>query len=232
MDTLDFVKDSYFIENQLREKKFQLERVRRDNQRLLELRSRLDEAAMMRNEVTEYLKTLTMLHKAGIEEDKNFKNRRIDYLNDTITSALTQIFPEMQARAEISYDFNRKAVANVELKTNDGGTSDPYMEGKLLQYLVSLTAISGIVDSFGANTLYIDEAFGVAHPSILGELGDMLSKLSKDFQIVLVSQNEELYQNVPHRKFLFDKDEYSGVTQLISVTDLDEESEGTTDGGN
>jgi len=53
----------------------------------------------------------------------------------------------------------------------------------------------------GVNNLYVDEAFGVAAPEILGEIGQVIQHhVDNGMQIVIISQNPGLYQDLPRHE--------------------------------
>ena len=67
----------------------------------------------------------------------------------------------------------------------------------------------------GITNLYVDEAFGVAAPDILGDLGQLLYEQVDDgMQVIIISQNPGLYQDIPRREIHLKRD---SVTKSVSV---------------
>lgn len=154
-------------------------------------------------------------------EDREFKNRRIAYLNELITTSLNDIFPDDCLKAKLKCDFNRKNEVSLLLYDADMEELEPDIcSGKLQQYLISFTAVAGIALGLGVNNLYVDEAFGVAAPEILGEIGKIVQRYAeKGMQIVLISQNPGLYQDLPRHEIRLHRDPLTKSVEVVSETD-------------
>lgn len=163
-----------------------------------------------------YLKDTKLLLTAIDKEDRDYKNKRIDFIDSLITDGLARIFPQDRLKAHLDCDFNRKNEAVLSLTDIYNNELDPDIcSGKLQQYLICFTAVIAIIRGLQIPNLYIDEAFGVAAPEILGDLGQLLHEQVDDgMQVIIISQNPGLYQDIPRREIHIRKDP---VTKSVSV---------------
>lgn len=163
-----------------------------------------------------YIKDIKLLLTAVDTEDRNYKNQRIDFIDSLITDGLARIFPQDGLKAHLDCDFNRKNEAVLYLTDNNNNELDPDIcSGKLQQYLICFTAVIAIIRGLGITNLYVDEAFGVAAPDILGDLGQLLYEQVDDgMQVIIISQNPGLYQDIPRREIHLKRD---SVTKSVSV---------------
>lgn len=193
-----------------------------NNSRFDDMRTKLLKLADLQTDIAEYLADLYSINAAAREAEHNYQNRRIQYLNVLITDALKEIFPKEDLRVEIIYDFHRKDTIRLKLVDRFGNESNPMIaQGQLMQYVISFVAVAGITTGLGYKNLFIDEAFGVAAASKLPDLGDILkSYIDKGMQIILVSQNDNLYKGIPHRVINLEKDGATGLTSIVSTLDF------------
>lgn len=189
-----------------------------EREKLVDERNRLME---LRDEFDQYRFDVKRLISAIETEDRQFKNRRIDYLNTLITESLADIFPDDDLKAHLHCDFYRKNGVTLTLVDSDGNELIPDIcSGKLQQYLISFAAVAGIASGLGVKSLYVDEAFGVAAPAILGELGKVIQKrAAQGMQIVMIAQNPGLYQDLPRREICLQRDPVSKNVIVANETD-------------
>ena len=180
-----------------------------EKQKLRELRESFDEYRYDVKKLTEMVE----------QEDREFKNRRILYINDLITESLQEIFPEERLSAELECDFYRQSEVSLVLRDYMHNEYVPDIcSGKLQQYIISFAAVAGITKGLGIRNLYVDEAFGVAAPAILGDLGEFIKKIVDDgMQVIMIAQNPGLYQGMPRREISLRKN--SGCVVVESETD-------------
>lgn len=218
---MGFLQDKSFFQEKILQKKLKLMQAQEANKRLAELKIQLNQLLEVKEETNNYYNKLNQLKRVIIKEDDSYKERRLSYVNGVVTDALAQIFPEESVTAIINCDFVRKDSVSLELHSDNEMILDPEMnEGKLMQYLISFSAVSAITKALGSNTLYVDEAFGVSEPERLPKIGKILGEKAKNTQIILVSQNAGLYEDEPYRLFHLEKDSVTEITSLVEVTDV------------
>lgn len=188
-----------FYEAKLSRKEVDIERVRENNKKVNKLILEKEESERLLLDIQEYRNILKIIETAVEAENNNFKNRRLDFLNTVITGSIAEFFPQLGLQANVTCDFSRKSKAKMTLIDSEGHVGTPKIgQGKLMQYLVSFAACCGITKGLGFNNIFIDEAFGAAAVSLLPTIGEAVQRIVKDgTQVVLVSQNPALYQDLP-----------------------------------
>lgn len=185
-------------ESKILHSRIELDRKKTSNEKINQYRAALQECNDMYDKANEYLNALKVVETAVTKEAREYQNRRIKFIDEVITKAVAKIFPDRNIKAELNCDFSRTDRVSLTLTDDSGYSFIPFVgEGKLLQYLVSVSAVASITKSLGCDNLYIDEAFGVARVDHLEDLGDLLQTfINSKLQIILVSQNPVLYQNL------------------------------------
>lgn len=204
----DILSNRMYYERKMNEAEIKLERAKISNEQSDKLRAELDVLLTLISDVKKHRNNLLLLQTAATKETNEFQNRRIEYLNDMISAALAEIFPDEGYVAKICCDFSRKEVCELILYDSDGHESMPDIsEGKLMQYLISFAAVSGITKGLGCSNLFIDEAFGVSDIDRLPELGKAIQKqVQSGMQVILISQNSALYAELPRHVINLHKD--------------------------
>lgn len=201
------------------------ERARERNEMRQRLIVEREELEVLFKDINEYCQRLKELRSRAIKENDDFRTRRLEHLNNVITEGVSAIFPSRHLKAELICDFKRKNTVKLKLTDEAGNDFRPHINnGKLMQYLISFTAVCGIAKSLGIQNIFIDEAFGVASSENLSKIGDIIrEKIEEDgFQIILVSQNNALYMDVPRRQFNYRLDSELIKTNLVSVDDVED----------
>lgn len=218
----DILRDRDFFERKLYQKHAELERARVTNEMREKVESRKSEVEEVTLELEKYLFDLKRLRAVLETEDRDFKNRRLDYVDSLITDSLSAIFPDDGLKAKLHCEFNRKNGVDLELVDKyDNELSPDICSGKLQQYLISFAAVAGIANGLGIKQLYVDEAFGVAAPSILGEIGKVIQKsVDNGMQIILIAQNSGLYQDLPRREIKLKKSVETDAIEVVSEEDF------------
>lgn len=199
-----------------------IETAKETNKRIEKIQKKLDYVNTLQNSVNTYLSNLRYLLKVVNVEEVSFRERRLAYLNENVTEALAQIFPEEHFTAYIDCNTTRgKNYAQLVLKDRDGIERMPFIqEGKMCQYLISFAVIKGVTAALGSNNIYVDEAFGAASSDNIQKVGPILKELADNgTQIILVSQNASLYENIPHREICFHKDNLTQSVVIDEITD-------------
>ena len=217
------INDIAFFKQQLNNKLINLEKAKVYNEQFEALQVKCLETKAVQDKLVDYVTELSLLKSMIISEAKAFKERRIQYLNDSITEELGKIFPEEGFTAKIVCDFkynNNKAY--LTLIDKSGNVRIPKIsEGKLCQYLISFSSTVGTVKGLGKRNIYIDEAFGVSSPQKLLEVSTLLNDvLESGIQLVVISQHKELYQDLPRREIHLYKNPDTGVTSVEDIVEL------------
>lgn len=217
----EILRAKQYYESLIYQKTAELERAKINNQQREKLLASRNETAELLRDIIEYQGDLKRFFEAVNTEDREFKNRRITFINGLITEALSIIFPEDSFRAELRCDFYRKSDVSLVLLDRNGNEMIPDVcSGKLQQYLITFAAISGIARGLGVNNLFVDEAFGVAALDILGDIGVIIGELVKNgMQIIMIAQNPAVYQDIPRREIVMRKDAKLDKVEICSVTD-------------
>lgn len=212
------LRDQDYFERKLYERYANLERAKINNEMREKLVTKRDSLASIVSELKQYIATLKKVNAAIDTEDHQYKNRRLDYLNELITESLAKIFPDDLLEARVECDFNRTNTVTLSLYDKYGNVLEPYMcSGKLQQYLISFASVAGIAAGLGKHNLYVDEAFGVAAPEILGEIGKVVQQnVENGTQVVIISQNPGLYQDLPRHEIHLQTDVKNQEVKVVS----------------
>ena len=218
----DFKNNKKLYEMYLDRLKLDYEKAKEMNDKITILRKRLQHVNLLLDDVENYVKNLNFLLRVVNIEETNFKKRRLGYLNQSITEALAEIFPNEQFIAKIDCDVVRgKNYAQLILYDRDGNERMPFVqEGKMCQYLISFAAVKGVTTALGSDTMFIDEAFGAASADNTQKMGPIIQNIAENgIQVILVSQNSSLYENIPHREIYCHKDSITQSVVIDSITD-------------
>lgn len=223
MDFNEIKRNRQYVSSKIVDMKMQLERANATNQQYEELDRKRLELVELNQSYEKYLSDLKRLKLMVTEEDSNFKQRRVNYLNEIITEKVSQFFPDEEFKAKITYDTRYNTVkAGLVLIDPYGNFRKPSIaEGQLCQYLISFAAIDGIISSINKHNIYIDEAFGVSSKENLVKVGEMLAKsAASGMQIILISQDAGIYEDIDHREITIYKDSATGSTVVDSIVDI------------
>lgn len=194
----NIITNKYIYMQKLRNARIQLEKDRLNNEKVDYYKKCLNELECLCDRAEQYTDSLKLVEAAVIKEIHDYQIRKIDYLNDLITKAISRIFPQRKVRAELKSDFSRTDKVSLLLYDDMDNMFIPYVcEGKLMQYLISVSAVAAITKSLSCSNIFIDEAFGVARMDHLEDLGDLLqSFVDEGLQVVVISQNPALYNSL------------------------------------
>lgn len=221
MNISEIEKSYNYYENEVKNLAVKLEVARERNAQLENLKREKVELTSFLNEIQEYWENLALVRASVIKESDDYQTRRIEYLNELITKALRDIFPTENYTAKITYDYKRRDIVKLRLVDQEGHVSTPDIgQGQLMQYVISFAAVSGITKGLGFKNIFIDEAFGVAAVDKLPELGNIIdSNVKAGMQVILISQNPELYNSIPRRVISLEKDALTKTTGVVDITD-------------
>lgn len=216
--------DPKLIERKLRNKYAQIEKLKSNNERHKKLEEELDKLLKLQKDYEDYMKLLKKILLNVQLEYQDFRERRLEFLNESITNKIMKIFPNRGMMAKIVYEEHRgQETAKLILVDPLGRVSKPKIaEGDLCKYLICYAAIESVIISLGKNKIFIDEAFGVASETNKPRIGEILHRsASNGMQIILISQDKELYEGVPHREFWLQLDEITNEAHLVKEVDVD-----------
>lgn len=224
MDVNKIIKDKEFFRKRLLDKKLQLENVVMANREYEQLEQEKIAGEAIEQELKQYLADLVQLKDNVNFEDKEYRNRRIDFLNSELTEMLYKFFPNKGLIADIIFDDKYKGSnAYLQLKDADNNIRTPEnTEGGLGQYLISYAAVTGVLKALNQNIVFLDEAFGVSDKTNLVKIGELLHKSCEEgMQIILATQDPLLYSSVPHRAFCLELDVEKDSVVIDKVLDVD-----------
>lgn len=213
-----------FYRNKILDKRAALERAKVLQAEYMKTKTHYDRVTDLEKRSYNHLVKLEQLLKIIEKEDSDFKERRINFLNDHITNEILKIFPSKGYVAKIDCDFKRgSGTATLTLIDKYGRERIPEIsEGKLCQYLISFASTVGAVKGLNTNNIYVDEAFGVSSTSNLPKIGDILKSTVEDgMQLILISQNAELYSSIPRREIHLKLDEGTDVSVVEDIVDFE-----------
>ena len=189
---------THLYEQHIRSAHIELEKDKLNNAKIDQYKKQLEDLDAIYNRATEYINNLKLVDTAVVKEAHDYQTRRIDYLNSIITQSIERIFPQKNVRAELKSDFSRTDKVTLMLYDDMGNEFPPFVcEGKLMQYLISVSAVAAITKSLSGTDIFIDEAFGVSRIDHLEDLGDLLQSFIDDgLQVTIISQNPALYGNL------------------------------------
>lgn len=167
-----------------------------------------------------YVNILKNLLLSAKKQDNEYKLRRKVYIEDMIKSNLDFIFPQENIEVSLNIETERnKQKIKLKLKEeNDTAFRSPKnSSGGLAQQLISFSSSMGIINLLGKHKFFIDEAFGNGDPENKEKLSKLLESYSKDNQIFMISQGDELYKNIPHREIKLEK--INNKVKCISIKD-------------
>lgn len=214
-------KDLMYFERKMYQRYAELEHAKLNNEMRERIAARCERLGEIVADLKVYYATVKKVAAAIDTEDRDYKNRRLGYLNSLITDSLAKIFPDKSLQACVECDFDRKNIVTLTLTDKYGNELDPDIcSGKLQQYLISFASVAGIASGLGINNLYVDEAFGVAAPEILGEIGQVIQHhVDNGMQIVIISQNPGLYQDLPRHEIRLKTN--TATSEVIVESEID-----------
>lgn len=220
---MQFEKNYSYYQRMIDEKKAKLERANACNEQHKRLQARYTQLDAELSRATELNLALKKILLLAHKEDLNYKEGRKHLLESIIDSSLVNIFPNEELRAKLSCDFKRNS-SQITLRLEDkhGKLRKPSVsEGQMMQYLISVSAMFGVLNNLGCTSVYLDEAFSVSSPDNLVKVGAELNKYIQDgMQIFCISQNSEIYDSIPHRAFYMHKDPIDECVIIDKVVDI------------
>lgn len=204
------------------DKRIKLETAKNKNNEIDKLKAKFQKAEETLTKLKEGLDRFILLDRMAVEEENDYKKRRLDYLTAYINNNLNFIFPSQNLTAEIDSEVKYKS-QNVSLRLIDGHGNQriPYInEGKLFQELISFSASVGLAECLNLTSFYMDEAFAASSPENLSKVGKMLrDMLERGFQIFLIEQKDDIYKDLPRREIILHKDEIEQAVRCESIID-------------
>ncbi len=194
------------------------EKIEKKRQKLVSL---LNESNILCSFLKQKLVDLKVLQEVIGREEVAFKQRRLSYLDGNITESLQYIFPRKSLYAKTSCNFDRKNTKlHLSLVDKKGYVRPTYLtEGKFAQQLISFTAAKSCTKLLGKNKLYLDEAFSNSSEDNLLKMQKLLQEsVNEGFQIILISQSNLLFSDIPHHQIILDS---SGGEFVDSVKYID-----------
>ena len=211
------------ISARVRDKETQLHTARIYNDQFNSVKVKYDKTKALYNDIKMLEKLYSIYVKFLTNEDHNFKQRRLEYLEKYIDSNLDIIFPNecFKSHIEFDYSYNSQKVS-LTLIDREGKVRIPSIcEGSLLQQLIGFSAAVAITECLGSNKFYMDEAFSASSMENKSKIADLLKKLVQDsgFQIILIEQSDDIYKDIPRREIYLNKDEITAEVSVVKTID-------------
>jgi hypothetical protein len=211
-----------YVSGRITDMKIKLERAKINNERYDKLKERRDQLSLLCIGYDKLIEEHRLIDRMILEEETRFRQNRVDYLNDMITDRLALFFPNDNRTAHLLFE-NKRGIMRASLLLEDGmgNQEDTNVSASDFQkYLIGFTATCGILEAQDKHIIFVDEAFGVADKDNVVKMGECLDKSVKSgTQIILISQNADLYSSVERREFVLSRDPITNVASIVSVTD-------------
>lgn len=223
MDYNKMLSNKQFFEKKLMEKKLKLEQITSSNKEFEQLSAEKIRGDEILGVLEMYTRDLNDLLANVNREDKDYRNRRINFLNTEITKMLNKFFPNKNLEASIVFDDKYKnSNAFLNLVDGEGDVRNPAnTEGMFEQYLISFTAVTTVLQTLSKNIVFIDEAFGVASKNNLPRIAECLAQsCGNGMQIILATQDPLLFNTIPHRVTNLILNPITDAVEIESVVDV------------
>lgn len=203
------------VNHTLSQKKSEVSRQKTLNDERLDLENELQETTALQTYTNQIKLANKTLHDKVYNEDKAFKQRRLNFLSSVVTEYISEVFPDRGFTAKLECTFSYGDV-NPNLKLFDRLQRQRIItlqEGMFLQSLISYAATIGMIESLGVKILYSDEAFSVSDPENLGKVAELKRfLLGRINQIIEIEQSNAGYKNLPRREIHL---EYDPLTDSV-----------------
>lgn len=210
------------LKTKLNRSKTELALAKRSNEELKEIYTKHAYAEETLNEVKFMLSSFKDFSVLVNKEDAKFKQRRLDYLCNYIDNNLQRIFPYDDLKSKIYVNFKYKSqLAKLKLRNSKGREFIPKIaEGGLKRHLISFSSSLALVECLGGNKIYMDESFSTSSPENLTKIGVILQDLvEKNFQVVLVEHQSDIYKDLPRREIHLDRDKIQNKVIVTNIID-------------
>ena len=206
----------------LNSKKSEIEAIKESNKKVEALSKESAELEVAKSKIAMYARALENILLATKKEDGSFKSKRLGYLKDKIKSEQERIFDdtfEVELKPKL---VRNKRLAKLRISINGGKFTNPVnSSGGLSQQLISSSSSLAVLELLKKNKVFIDEAFNASSTENLSNVGEMLRPYpDKGVQIVLISQSGALYQDLPRREIILERQ--NDEARLVSSTDWGE----------
>jgi hypothetical protein len=220
----DYVKERSLLDvyrSNLYQYKDLLNEGRRVNQERERLVVKLEKAISASDKLRIIMQAYKKLEELVLAEDINFKNRRLDFISEAITSNLNVFFPHDGFKAKLVCDFNRGMKVRLDLYDSNNRLRRVHIsEGKLLQSQVSYSAAIAIAFSLGVDKLYLDEAFAASSPNNLTKTEEVTKwAIDNGMQIIMIEQYPNGYKDLKRREFWLKKNPITMAVEKPVVMD-------------
>lgn len=173
-------------------------RVVKQNEHYLKLDSNKSRIESNLNAIRRYLQDERELSSYILSAESEWRSAIVKTLEDTITVALSMVFPYDGYTAELDlrpYRSKLKIDASISSYNLNSNTklSIKGSQGRLLQQILSFSAIITMMKVLGINTIYVDEAFSGASVKNLTRVSDLIAYIaSTGVNMVIITQNEAM----------------------------------------
>ena len=188
-----------------------------------EVKAKYDKTKDLLNDISTLKQLFSIFISLLTNEDHNFKERRVKYLEKYIDNNLDIIFPNECFKSKIDFDFSYNSQkVSLTLLDREGRERIPSVcEGSLLQQLIGFSAAVAIAECLGYDKFYMDEAFSASSMENKSKIANLLKKLVEEsgFQIILIEQSDDIYKDIPRREIYLKKDEITAAVSVVKTID-------------
>lgn len=198
-----------------------LESQEETNLRYDEIKSQKEQALDLSMNIETYLSYLTNILKVSKDKDTKFKNQRLKVMQDLINSDMNYIFPAENIKVKLDYNpYRGKEKAKLVMVDKFSKEHDvEIFSSGLMKQLITFSGSIAVSKFLRSNTILVDEAFGASAPQNKEKIGKILKNyVDSGFQILLISQEPKLYNDLERRQINLVKEE--DQAKLISIEDF------------
>lgn len=206
----------------LNNKKVELEVCKQNKKKSDEINNERIRLENLSSDLASYLNSQKSLYAILKTTDSKYKEDRLSFVTEIIKSNIDSIFPDADLTPKLNYTTKRnKQTLDLVLVDRYGNERHPKnTEGGLYQQLISFSSSMSIVFLKGSKIFYIDEAFGNGSPANRAKVGNIINDYaSRGIQIILITQSDELFINIPRREIRLQLDKVSNEAKCIQISD-------------
>lgn len=153
---------------------------------------------------------------------EDYRNSRIEFLEDKINAKLLYLFPEEKFQVKFRFE-NIAGKPTAELLVGKLGYFAPAraQNGRFVKQLISSTSVIAINELRGSHMIFLDEAMASAADKILTELNPLFAELhDRGLEILLVEHKPGLYNTVTRREIHLRKDHEADHVIIEGIFDI------------
>jgi hypothetical protein len=155
-------------------------------------------------------------------EDVAYKDRRLDFVSQKVTTDLERLFPLDSLKVKLKVDPTRGMKAHMALYDRHGiqRTASIYAGG-MMKSTIAYSSSYSISESLGSAVMWMDEYFAASSNLSLAKMSEITKEaLEQGVQIFMVEHKTAGYKNLPRREFHLERDLILNRVQKPVVRDF------------